>query len=147
MLLKSPYPCGAAVAHMNELEPCLALQDPINCTTATATMKQEISDVLAFKEMLSAVQRLPVPKTTGPGTKHPAVAFTVLVTLHNMVTETIAPKFMEDSRRKYVCATDALREVSKQLAWGSETKLFIPDLGVDGLPGLSASHRLVSCSV
>ncbi|CAJ1332042.1 unnamed protein product, partial [Effrenium voratum] len=62
---------------MDELQPCLDLEDPLKCSTASQAMLQEIQDVLQFQQLLLRLPKLRVSN----GTKRPALAFTVLSVL------------------------------------------------------------------
>lgn len=128
---------------MNELQPCLDRKDPLNCT---ASLREEIVDVLTFQQLLSKLQKRPRDSAMVNTSLSPSIAFTVLTVLHNLVTDSVSKQFEIPGRRNFYCAKEVMKEIianSEHLAIHRE--LEITDFGIYNLPGLSQSHRLVSC--
>lgn len=128
---------------MRKLQPCLDLQDPLQCDETD--LLEEIGDILNFRKLLKSLPLPPAANATGLQAK--SLSFTVLGVLHNLVTCTVSEDYTKPGRRAFFCVVQAQMEATAFWSLLDDptakaiSQLGVVDYGVDGLPGLATSKE------
>lgn len=93
---------------MRKLQPCLDLQDPLQCDETD--LLEEIGDILNFRKLLKSLPLPPAANATGLQAK--SLSFTVLGVLHNLVTYTVSEDYTKPGRRAFFCVVQAQMEAT-----------------------------------
>lgn len=118
------------------MEPCLDEAEAGNKTSAKCSkFDTEVRDVMAFRRFVEAAWN----------DKSSVSASEVMVVLHNLVTESIAPKWNK-KRRQYFCVQDVLSALPRTFIEDVREVKWTSTAAAVDVPGVGA-HRLLDCSI
>jgi len=115
---------------MDRLEPCLAGDGGGDCIA----LSSEVRDIAAYHGLLTSILE-------GHSPAKNATASAALVTLHNLVTDTVAVEY-QIGRWRYFCANDVIATLPREFVADAGPVGPVPRL--NGLPGLGL-HLDVRC--
>mmetsp|Transcript_138401 Transcript_138401/g.240854 ORF Transcript_138401/g.240854 Transcript_138401/m.240854 type:complete len:121 (-) Transcript_138401:121-483(-) len=117
------------------MEPCVDEAEAGNETSAKCLkFETEVRDVVAFRRLVESAW----------AESSNASASEVMVVLHNLVTESIAPKWNK-KRRQYFCVQDVLSALPDVFIGDVGAMQWTASAAAVGVPGVGA-HRLLNCS-